>query len=114
MGIDEQAEAVFARPAHHLVQVVQVLQVVESWPGMLDRLPGDQQAQESESPGPKPRQVLVGFCQRKGASHERDVAVVKKALAHVRRTMGPKGHLAAAPQVDPPQDQRPPLCILEP
>ena len=112
--IDEEIEAVAARTLGDGADVVEIRLVVAAGPGVLDRLPGDQQAKEPETPRAESAEVLVGFLQGKGAAHEGDVAVVEEALAPVGRAVRPGRNLAAAPQIDPAQDQRAAQLVHEP
>ncbi len=112
--IDEEVEAVAARALDDGADVVEVGLIVSARAGVLDRLPGDQQAKERETPRAQAREVLVGFLQGKGTAHEGDVAMLEEALAPVGRAVRPSRDLAAAPQVDPAQDQRAAALVHEP
>ena len=58
----------------HGFEVVEVVLVVSAGTGVLDRFPGDDEAQEVQPPMLEPGEVFVGFIQREGPADEAEVA----------------------------------------
>ncbi len=100
MRIDQHEEAVLACLADNRFQVVEILGVVAPRAGVLNRLPGDEQAQEVEPPAAQTTEVLVGLLQGKWPADEGHAARIGEALAAMRRSVGRARHFAAAREVD--------------
>ena len=96
MRVDEALDLVFSRLLDDRTQIREILLVVLPWAGVLDRLPGGEQAQERQAPRAQAAKMLVGFFKRKRPADERDVAVLEKTRAEVGRAIWPDGDLVAA------------------
>src|SRR3954449_7516560 len=57
--------------------------------------------------------MLIRFLQRKWASDERDRAVLKEPVAHMGSTVGFAWYFRTATEIDPAQDQCPPVFVFE-
>jgi len=95
------------------VEIIEVGFIVPAGSGVFNCLPGDQEAQEIEPPGAQAAEMLIRLLQREGAPHKADAVRVEEAVGVPGGAVGGDGHLAAAPQVDAPQQDNATIVIDE-
>src|SRR5947209_200245 len=113
MRIDEHLHAIHVRSLDDRVDIVQVRLIVDSRSCMLNGLPGHLETQAGQAPFPQACKMLIRFLQRKWASDERDRAVLKEPVAQMGSTVGFEWYFRTATEIDPAQDQCPPVFVFE-
>ena len=106
MRIDVDRQAVLCGLAHDGVQVVEILVVILTRPGVLDRFPGDDKAQKTQPPGSQPAEVLIRPGERKRPPDKGQVAMLAQVLPDLGCAVRYRRDLRASPQIHAAQKQR--------
>lgn len=128
--VDEAFESVAGHEGDEGVEEVDVIRVVDSRPSVLEGLPGDYEADKSESPLLQSREVVVPaspsapsslpqgredsrLLERERSAYKRDSFVVEEAVCEVREAVGLGGELVEARNRAATDEEGPVMLVLE-